>query len=419
MTASLRAARLILACGLLASTNVLAATHFIVTVDNASGIARGSETIVIPYSEVKARLPDVLFDQILVRDKKGRAIPSQVTSFVHSHKGPQQYDDLIFQHDFVAGEKSARFTVEASAKAIAPYPNKVYLRHVPERYDDFAWENDRVAHRIYGPGLELSSAGKDQMTSSGIDIWTKKVRYPIVDHWYRKGHDGLHTDTGEGLDMYEVGMNRGAGGTGIWNGEKLATSKNWRTWKILANGPIRGIFELQYDAWDAGNDVMVTETKRFTVDAGHNFDAVESTFRFAITPPSANNTLTAAIGLSLHTTIATVTPTRNESTRAITVWEEYRNTEDGKLGTAVVLAPNASFAGFAELAANPAVPRLVRPDLLVLASVSSDQTLRYYIGGGWDKSGEFATQADWDRYVMAFAKRIATPVSITLSAAVK
>ena len=31
---------------------------------------------------------------------------------------------------------------------------KVYGRHVPERKDDFAWENEYAAFRMYGPALK-------------------------------------------------------------------------------------------------------------------------------------------------------------------------------------------------------------------------------------------------------------------------
>jgi hypothetical protein len=367
---------------------------------------------VIPFNEVTARLPHVVFDQVIVRDIKGNIVPSQVTSFVHSHKGPQRYDQLIFQHDFAASEKSASFTIASSAKAIAPFATKVYARYVPERYDDFAWENDRIAHRAYGPALELATAGKDQMTSSGIDLWTKTVRYPIIDHWYHKGHDGLHTNTGEGLDMYEVGLNRGAGGTGIWNGKQLLAAKNWRTWKILANGPIRAVFELGYEPWDAGNGVLVSEIKRFTVDAGHNLDDVESTFTFAA-PAGGDNTLTVAIGLSQHTTIADVNPMRNEAQRFISLWEKYKDSVDGNLGTAVILAPDVPFVGFGELPANPEVARLVRPDLLILTAARSGTPIRYLVGGGWDKSGDFKTQKDWDNYLAAQTARLASPIHIS------
>ena len=51
-------------------------------------------------------------------------------------------------------------------------------RFVPERKDDFAFENDKVAFRIYGPAL------KDSKENSGIDCWLKRVDYPTIDKWY-------------------------------------------------------------------------------------------------------------------------------------------------------------------------------------------------------------------------------------------
>jgi len=391
-----------------------AADKLTVTVTNDAGLARPAETIAIPFDDVKARLAGIVFDQVLVRDASGAIVPAQITAYKHVHKGPPHYDDLVFQHDFAAGETTATFTVEKSATPVPPFPSKVYARPVPERYDDFAWENDRIGHRIYGAGLELPSATKDQMISSGIDIWSKKVRYSIIDHWYHKGHDGLHTDTGEGLDMYDVGTSRGSGGTGIWDGTDLHVSKNWRTWLVDANGPIRAVFDLGYEAWDAGHGVMVTETKRFIVDAGHNLDEIQSTFNF--TPaPGSDGTLTVAVGLTEHQATASVASAQDEKGRAITIWEEYKSPVDGKLGTGVILAPDAAFAGFAETKA-PANARGFRPDLLVLAKVKPGETVSYYAGGGWDKSGDFPDKASWDTYMAGWAKRLASPVKVTLSA---
>lgn len=386
----------------------VAADAFTVTVRNDLDVARPAETIVVPFGEVQRRLPNVLFDQVVVKDRAGRTVASQVIGFTHSHKGPQQYEQLVFQHDFAPKEGTATFTIEASAVAPRPLEPKVFARYVPERFDDFVWENDRMAHRAYGPALEQPGAGKDQMISSGLDLWTKKVRYPIADRWYHKGHDGLHTDTGEGLDMYEVGMNRGAGGTGIWDGKRLSVSKNWRTWKILANGPIRAIFELGYEPWDAGNGVWVAETKRFTVDAGHNLDEVTSTFSF-----TSSDEITVAVGISQHTTLAQVAPLRDESARAIGVWEQYKDPADGTLGVGVVFDPAAKFAGFAELPATSNVPRLVRPELLILAKVKSGEALRYYVGGAWDKSGDFTSQQAWEAYLRAVSERLKSPLKLS------
>jgi len=389
-----------------------AAGRLAVTVTRDLADARPAETVVVPWSEVAARLPGLVFDQVIVRDATGVIVPAQVTAFNHVHKGPPQYDDLVFQHDFAAGEQRATFVIEASAVPPPVFPSRVFARYVPERLDDFAWENDRVAHRIYGPALELPAATKDQMTSSGIDLWAKRVGYPIVDRWYHKGHDGLHTDTGEGLDMYEVGTSRGVGGTGVWDGHELHVSRNWRTWRVLANGPLRAVFELGYEPWDAGrvgsmgNGVMVAETKRFVVDAGSNLDEIASTFDFK-PPKGGDSELTVAIGLTKHERLAQVVPAQDGKAGWISLWEEYHNPADGNLGTAVVLAPDARFAGIIET-----------PDeWLLLVKVKPGETVRYFAGGGWDKSGDFADAAAWNHYLAAFAARLRAPAKVTLSPA--
>ena len=143
-----------------------------------------------------------MIDHFVVKDAAGAVLPYQVTNF-KPEEHHDYYLDLLFQHDFAAGEKTAVFTIEPSEQPVPPFPAKVFARYVPERFDDFAWENDRLAHRIYGPGLDSPAAGRDRMISSGVDVWCKRVRYPIVDRWYVKGH--YHDDTGEGLDMYDTG----------------------------------------------------------------------------------------------------------------------------------------------------------------------------------------------------------------------
>jgi Domain of unknown function (DUF4861) len=407
----MKAKRYIIATVMLVSSAVSAVSAPVyITVTQPTAMARSGAVIEVPWSEVGPHLQGLVFDQIVVRDANGQVVPSQVTAFHHVHKGPPHYDQLIFQHDFSAGETIAKFSVDISAKPEPPLPSRVYARYVPERFDDFAWENDRVAHRAYGPALELPSATKDQMTSSGLDLWTKRVRYLVVDHWYHKGHDGLHTDTGEGLDMYDVGPYRGLGGTGVWDGQELHVSRNWNTWHIYANGPLRADFDLGYAPWDAGNvwnsgnGVMVSETKRVLVDAGSNFDTYESTFDFR-PAKGADGELTIAIGVSKHTKTATVTPMQDENAHWLGVWEEYKNPVDGNLGTAVALDPSAHYAGIAE------TPH----DRLLLVKVRPGETVRYYVGGGWDKSGDFADQAAWLAYVKNFVSEVNQPLKIVVS----
>ena len=379
---------------LLQTASARGADTMTVTAANPSGLPRPSETIAVPWSEIAGRLPGAMPDHLTVKNSSGAVLPTQYTNF-HPENRQGQFDDFLFQHDFAAGEKSAVFTIEETPAPVPPFPAKAYARYIPERFDDFAWENDRIAHRIYGPGLESAAAGRFEMVSSGVDVWCKRVRYPVIDRWYLKSHDNYHKDTGEGLDMYETGSGRGCGGTGIWDGAALHTSHNWKTWKIMANGPIRVVFELTYEPWDGGG-FQVSETKRFTVDAGHNLDRIESTFVFDGRPA-----VTVGIGLGKHKPAVTA-ETKNQDQAWMTVWEKY--VADGQLGCGIVLAPGLD-ASFAEDQTN----------YLILTNAKSGEPLRYYAGAGWDRSGDFSSKEDWNGYVAALKGRLSAPVTLSYS----
>ena len=79
----------------------------------------------------------------------------------------------------------------------APEP-KVMARYVPERSDDFVFENNLVAGRFYGKALEGNP------TSPGIDIWVKLPGKLVADQWYKgamEDPDYYHHDHG-GKDCY-------------------------------------------------------------------------------------------------------------------------------------------------------------------------------------------------------------------------
>ncbi|HYC73065.1 MAG TPA: DUF4861 family protein [Opitutaceae bacterium] len=395
---------------LLAAPAAAAGAAMKVTVSHDLDIARPAETITVPWSEVAKHLPGALLQKIAVKDPAGRVLPYQVTNIAPQAKDPEgrglAYGDLIFQHDFAAGEKTATFTVEKIEDVAPVFPTKAFARHVPERLDDFAWENDRIGHRTYGAALAAPApAGvtKEVLVTSGLDVWCKRVGYPIVDRWYNKGHDHYHTDQGEGMDMFQVGPSRGCGGTGIWDGSRLHVSGNFQSWRILANGPVRAIFELTYGTW-AADGVYVSEVKRFTVDAGHNLDRVESTFHTV----SNVKELTVAVGLNKNPADRGQEPAIGLDPRAgdgsFTQWIAQKS--NGQLGTAVVV-PGPEFSGFAEDARNH----------LVLAKVAPGRPLVYYAGAGWDRSGQFKDRAAWESYVADAVARARAPVRVSLAPA--
>jgi hypothetical protein len=388
--------------GMLCAPLAQAADKLAVNVSHTLAIARPSETITIAWPDVNKALPGAMIQRIAVKDSAGRVLPHQVTNVAPLIKDPQKvgaaYGELIFQYSFAAGEKKASFTVEQT-DALAPvFPTQAFARFVPERLDDFAWENDKVAHRTYGTALGAPGVGKEVLMSSGIDVWFKRVPYPIVDRWYNKGHDHYHVDQGEGMDMYNVGKSRGCGGTGVWHGGALFTSENYASWKVLANGPVRAVFELTYNGWDAGG-TRVAEVKRFTVDAGHYLDQIDSTFTFA-----GPSTLTVAAGLNKSPSDKKQSPVIGIAKVDSSLIQWVEQATNGAMGTAVVL-PNGS--GYAEDALNH----------LVLAQATSGKPVRYLAGAAWSRSGEITSAEQWKAYVGAAAQRLKNPVTIILAPA--
>ena len=386
-----------------------AADSLKITVANPLDAPRPAEMIAVSWKEVAQAIPGALLQHLAVRDSAGHSLPYQVTNIAPQAKDPKgvgiAYGELLFQHDFAAGEKTATFTVEKLAEVAPVFPTKAYARYVPERLDDFAWENDKIGHRTYGPALAAPDAektGKEVLVTSGLDVWCKRVSYSIVDRWYNKGHDHYHKDEGEGMDMYGVGKTCGCGGTGVWDGHKLYAGGNYKTWKVLANGPVRAIFELTYDTWTA-DGLEVKETKRFTVDAGHQLDQIESTF----TAVKGGPEFVVAVGLNKDSADKKQEPkisfATTEADGSVTIWSEQK--ANGRIGTAVIVA-GPEFRGFAEDEQNR----------LVLAKVTSGKPLRYFAGAAWSKAGEITTPEQWAAYVAAAAARARTPVTIAAEA---
>lgn len=324
---------------------------------------------------------------------------------------------FLFQVDLAPGETKTFYVLDRSAlAAVPPAITKTLARYVPERYDDFAWESDRIAHRAYG--LALIKA--ENTISSGPDVWIKKDRGLIVDTMYATKH--YHFDNGSFMDDYRVGHSRGCGGVGIWDGTKLYTSSNYRNWKLITTGPIRSVFELTYDAWDAGAGRMVSEVKSYSIDAGSWFTKAQSTFS-----SDDHSPLTIGVGLAERACgpdgTELITQDQTEG------WMSYWQPEDkpkGIIGDAIVLPKNSVQAfttdaqNMPESKIHAVVPQPTHEgappirDLLAITQAEPGKPLEYYFGACWDRSGDFTNQAQWDAYVKRFAERRDQPLQVTV-----
>ncbi|MBU6411513.1 MAG: glycoside hydrolase family 88 protein, partial [Verrucomicrobia bacterium] len=225
-----------------------------VKVANPAGFRRDCETVELNLTVVAARLHlDPATGKFAVMDSvSSRILDSQV----YASEPGQAPDKLLFQVDLAPGETRTFYVLGATILAAVPPPIvKTFARYVPEREDDFAWESDRIAHRMFGKALE--SWKEEPLTSSGVDVWIKRTRHLVINDMYRTMN--LFNIHGPAQDDYKVGKTRGDGGLGVWRDGKLFVSENWRTYKIITTGPIRSEFELTYDAWNAGAGRRVSE----------------------------------------------------------------------------------------------------------------------------------------------------------------
>lgn len=357
-----------------------------IAVTNPLAAPRAQETVSVALAEVLKTVPGFDVKKALVTDAAGKPILSQLVDM----NGDDSPDELVFQTDLGAKE-TKKFKLKVGQRPMVTRDEyKAYGRFVRERHDDFAWENDRVAHRVYGPDLE--TCPKEPLTSSGVDVWVKRVSKLVVNDWYMT--DDYHHDSGEGADFYSVGKSRGLGGLGLWSGGRLFVSKNFIRSRVLADGPIRLIFELSYAPWDAGGE-HVAESKRVTLDAGSQFNHFESTFT------GQRGSLAAGIGIAKHPGSEVTVSWPGGIMRA---WEPLDGGKAGDLGTAVVLPTGAKI----EEHHNDL-------DYLIVTQVPDGGKLSYYAGSAWTRSGRIRDQAAWTNEVQAFARRLAEPVKITLA----
>ena len=110
-----------------ASTDAAGVT---VTVENDLAAARPQSTIAVPFADIARIDGSLRMFHVVVKDRKGRALPAQITNYQHDHRGAQ-YDDLVFAYDFAAGEKRAVFTVEPTARPTPPGPTCASARVAP------------------------------------------------------------------------------------------------------------------------------------------------------------------------------------------------------------------------------------------------------------------------------------------------
>jgi len=282
----------------------------------------------------------------------------------------------------VLGASSDRPAVDLYKEAQAMYENGTFSRgasayYVPRRADDVAWENDKVAFRVYGPAL------KDSAEDSGIDIWQKRVDYPIIPKWYGmefSGQGSYHKDTGEGYDAYKVGASRGCGGTGLWYQGKLHTANTYTAFQLNDTRPDRAGITLYY-LYDIGGE-RIYERKNILLREGSNICDARSIF---FGSEKLLSKVKFAIGLVAQSPEAEV---RSEGS-TLTMWD---NIDNYWVATAVKLSDSPSGVQTQKVVTSP-------DDTLLLADLDEIGRIFYSFGFTWERHSELSSHKEWRSYV--------------------
>ncbi|NML58970.1 DUF4861 family protein [Chryseobacterium cheonjiense] len=366
----------------------------IIEVNNTLDFSR-KEVVAVPVSQLRSFLDKNKEADLRIKDAAGTPILIQWID----NDGDGNNDELLFQANVEGHQKTVYTMVANSAEPLPKSEISTFSRLVPERVDDYAWENDNIAFRMYGPkGQQEALQGiKSSTLSSGVDIWLKRTKLPVINKWY-KGYltDPMyyHKDTrGEGYDPYHVGNSRGTGGIGIWVDDKLQVSKNFVTSRTVAEGPLRTVFELTYHPW---SEFGVKETKRISLDLGSNFSRFESGFESEKQVPNY------AIGISLHKNEGEAT--LNDKNGYYLHWEKI---DDAFVGEGIVIDPRIVEKSIAF--------RSDVPDESNLYVITKPQDkLVYYAGFAWQKSGDIQTQLDWENILKKQSEIIKNPLIIKI-----
>lgn len=201
------------------------------TVSNPSDDYRVSEAITIPLESLGLTAED--FARLVLLDSEGNEQAYQIVNY----PAPA----LLFFADTKAHFSSKYTLVKGKPAPVQPL---VHARFVPERKDDFAWENNLAAYRMYGPALAPENP------SNGVDLWLKCTDELIVDTFYYREHElhlPYHVNYGKGLDCYKVAHTPGCGGWFPLIGGKPQIGCQYDRWEILDKGPLSVTFALYYD----------------------------------------------------------------------------------------------------------------------------------------------------------------------------
>jgi unsaturated chondroitin disaccharide hydrolase len=349
-------------------------------VTNITGQPREQENIVVSVADIKRIAPDFKPGTVIVTtsgaatlEEDARALETvELPSQADDLDGDGKYDEVAFQ--IALGPNQTRIvTIAYGDSATMQRLRSAYVKRAHARfatkYEGMGWESELAAWRLY---LDQRNA---------IDLYGKRRAGLYLDMFGSPEYD-YHEESPYGRDIYKIGEALGIGAVGaVVEGKVIKVADvAERRWRVISDGPVRAIAELEYKGWKVGGR-SVDLASRMTQWAG------ERGFIHQITVKNAEG-ITLVTGLprkpGMAETGAEQSP--DKQARVLVTWghqvlktgaQATESLPDQNLGLALVVPQASSESN-----------RLADDEANHLAPVTlKDGAAWWYVAAAWDQEG--------------------------------
>jgi|GEM_PF-2953598 hypothetical protein len=381
-------------------------------VSNPSGVSRIAGELVISRENLR-NLMDVPAAEIPVLYVGDKVIPSQTDDITRDGL----WDELAFQLDIernASVQVKVKWVSEADAPAFSPrvrcllglknptdkmfmpadyemLPEDWSAGKMPERYlcEGPVWESEKVAFRHFFDERNFTSPLLKK--SYGFLTDSIKIRgkdYPVV--------NALRSDSGLGAGGFALAA------SGKWN---IPSKEGNIQYRLLANGPVRAVFELLYEDW-ALEENMLNIRRRVSIWAGSNF------YKTELTVSGFSGEMETAVGMSSpkgQVRVEELPPVKDISGFFLRQIPAEANEPASTLGMILPANDNAVIsAGAGEKSGLPADSRFRN------YRIKSGQLLEYRVFAASEKKGDLPGNSPDFRNMMLYEMEcIAFPLAVS------